>query len=218
MEKIFEFIKEHFKIVVIASLSILTLGIFYVFSQSTSAPKNELTSLEAVSTEKSSKEKKGQPTEKSSIQEIHRITVDLKGAVRNPAVYQMPSDSRVDDLIKQAGGFLETADPNTVNLAAKLKDEEVIYVATKGEKNPSLANNETKSQKSSGKSSTAKVNINKADLAEIQTLKGVGAKRAQDIIDYREANGPFKSLEDLGKVAGFGEKSLEKLKDSITFD
>lgn len=217
MEKIFEFIKEHFKIVVITSLSILAVGIFYVFSQSTSAPKNELTGLEAISTEKSSKEKKGQLTEKSSIQEIQRITVDLKGAVRAPAVYQMPSDSRVDDLIKQAGGFLETADQNTVNLAAKLKDEEVIYVATKGEKNSSLANNEKNSQKSSN-TPASKVNINKADLSEIQTLKGVGAKRAQDIIDYREANGPFKSLEDLGKVSGFGEKSLEKLKDSVTFD
>ena len=63
-----------------------------------------------------------------------------------------------------------------------------------------------------------KININQADLTELQKLTGVGQKKAQDIIDFRTKNGDFKSLEDLGKVSGFGDKTLEKLKDELCFE
>lgn len=127
----------------------------------------------------------------------------------------------MDDLITLAGGFTAQADQNSVNLAAKLKDEEVIYIAKVGEQAPSALTEsqtpaDTTSSGQTGSSTTEKVNINTADLTELQTLSGIGAKKAQDIIDYRTQNGPFQAVEDLGNVSGFGDKTLAKLKDSIT--
>ncbi len=145
--------------------------------------------------------------------------MDLKGAVRYPKVYRIAADERVDDLIQLAGGFTADADQRRVNLAAKLKDEEVVYVSKKGENSPEgVTNTLDATDQPLTTSSAAKVNINTADLASLETLSGIGEKKAQDIIDYRTKNGNFQKLEDLGNVSGFGVKTLEKLKDSICID
>jgi len=145
--------------------------------------------------------------------------VDLKGAVTKPNVYQISSDERLVDLIKEAGGFTDQADQKSINLSAKLKDEEVIYVPKIGE-NSSTENTDSSANSVTSQVSTTteKININQADLTELQKLTGVGQKKAQDIIDFRTKNGDFKSLEDLGKVSGFGDKTLEKLKDELCFE
>jgi competence protein ComEA len=98
----------------------------------------------------------------------------------------------------------------------------IIYVASIGENItviPSATADKTTNEQ--GKSVTAasdKVNINTADMTQLQSLTGIGAKKAQDIIDYREQNGPFKTPEDLANVSGFGEKTIEKLRENITVD
>jgi competence protein ComEA len=127
----------------------------------------------------------------------------------------VPTGARVNDVITLAGGMLEMADTKSVNLAQKLTDEMVVYVATKEENLSVISPATTDSQLSAN---AEKVNINTADLAQLQTLSGIGAKKAQDIIDYRETNGLFKTISDLGNVSGFGEKTIEKLQDSITVD
>ena len=149
-----------------------------------------------------------------------RITVDLKGAVKKPAVYTLKQDSRVNDLLLLAGGLTDQADTKSINLAQKLTDEMVVYVANVGEDRPvEIAGTKVDvSADSIEPQSTDKININTADLAQLQKLSGVGMKKAQDIIDYREQNGKFKTPEDLGNVSGFGEKSLEKLKGSVAVD
>lgn len=68
------------------------------------------------------------------------------------------------------------------------------------------------------RNSKGKINLNKADLSSLQTISGVGAKRAQDILDYRDSQGGFKTIDDLKNVSGIGEKTLEKLRQDVTID
>lgn len=222
MENLLEKLKEYWKIILLASLAVLAGGIFYLITQH----HQPVETLSATALPQSSFKQRASQTQASTSLSSHAtIMVDLKGAVVKPAVYKLAADDRVDDLIKMAGGFTSDADQKTVNLAAKLKDEEVIDVAKIGE-TPPLSNgqeasstiNTTNTLTSQDSTADKKVDINSADLAELETLNGIGDKKAQDIIDYRTKNGPFQTLDDLGNVAGFGDKTLEKLKDSICFD
>ncbi|HGA2574384.1 TPA: helix-hairpin-helix domain-containing protein [Streptococcus agalactiae] len=147
----------------------------------------------------------------------NQVTVDVKGAVNHPGVYSLPSQSRVTDAIKRAGGLSNLADSKSVNLAQKLQDETVIYVAQKGEKITVVEEEKANNIATQG-NSKGKINLNKADLSSLQTISGVGAKRAQDILDYRDSQGSFKTIDDLKNVSGIGEKTLEKLRQDVTID
>ncbi|HGD4336668.1 TPA: helix-hairpin-helix domain-containing protein [Streptococcus agalactiae] len=147
----------------------------------------------------------------------NQVTVDVKGAVNHPGVYSLPSQSRVTDAIKRAGGLSNLADSKSVNLAQKLQDEKVIYVAQKGEKITVVEEEKANNIATQG-NSKGKINLNKADLSSLQTISGVGAKRAQDILDYRDSQGGFKTIDDLKNVSGIGEKTLEKLRQDVTLD
>lgn len=144
--------------------------------------------------------------------------VDIKGAVVTPGVYQVPPGSRVQDIVGLAGGLREDAATAYVNLAAKVEDQQLIYVMTEVEATQSdtplpatvPATGNTPDQ------SEAKVNINTADASLLQTLSGIGIKKAEAIIAYREEHGPFASVDDLQEVSGIGEKTVEKLRASIT--
>ncbi|WP_256099424.1 helix-hairpin-helix domain-containing protein [Streptococcus agalactiae] len=147
----------------------------------------------------------------------NQVTVDVKGAVNHPGVYSLPSQSRVTDAIKRAGGLSNLADSKSVNLAQKLQDETVIYVAQKGEKITVVEEEKANNIATQG-NSKGKINLNKADLSSLQTISGVGAKRVQDILDYRDSQGGFKTIDDLKNVSGIGEKTLEKLRQDVTID
>lgn len=140
------------------------------------------------------------------------IIVDVKGAVKNPGVYEATSEERVNDIILKAGGLLDSADQKAVNLALKVKDEMVIYVPAKGEVKSEELITILPSKESNPE---GKININTADETELQTLTGIGSSKATAIIEYRETNGSFKSIEDLKSVSGIGDKTFEKLKDYI---
>lgn len=158
-------------------------------------------------------------TVESDIASSRIITVDIKGAVKKPGVYDLPSDSRVNDAILLAGGVTEQADRQSVNFAQKLNDEAVVYVASQGENISVVATNTTvTSRVETAGDSSDKVNLNTATLADLQTISGIGQKRAQDILDYRDSNGGFKSVDDLSNVSGIGEKTLEKLREEVTVD
>lgn len=141
--------------------------------------------------------------------------VDIKGAVKNPGVYSAQKGERVVDLITKAGGFTENADQNQVNLAQYVEDEMVIYVPQKGEISESITNSSFSTSANSS-SNQGKININKANETELQTIPGIGPSKAKAIIEYREQNGPFQQIEDIQNVSGIGEKTFEKLKDFIT--
>ena len=147
------------------------------------------------------------------------VTVDVKGAVKKPGVYQLQSNSRVHDALEKAGGMTEEADLKSINQAQKLSDEAVVYVAKVGENTVDVTTSTPASATSgTGQAKSALVNLNTATEADFQTISGIGQKRAQDIIAYREANGRFKSVDDLKNVSGIGAKTLEKLKEYVTVD
>lgn len=221
MEKIIEYVKNNVKFIMLGVIVLLAGSIFYFMTHAQRSTRTILPNdLVQISTSRSSEVFDETVKKNSNEQNSSKIEVDLKGAVVNPDVYQLSSGTRVDDLIKLAGGFTKEADLKTVNLAAKLKDEEVVYVATIGEKAAPVTSSAVGNvgDDLTASSENAKVNINTADLTELQTLSGIGAKKAQDIIDYRTQNGLFQTVDDLGKVSGFGDKTLAKLKDSICVD
>ncbi|KAA9300775.1 MULTISPECIES: helix-hairpin-helix domain-containing protein [Aerococcus] len=152
------------------------------------------------------------------------LYVDVKGAVKEPKLYQVEAGMRVYDAVMLAGGFLPEAAQDQVNFAQRLEDQMLVYIPREGEEVPDhlmLAGQKPGGQATSGQGDPAsgdKVNLNTADSAELQTLSGVGEKKAADIIAYREANGPFQTVDDLSQVSGIGEKTLDKLRPQLTVD
>ena len=216
MEAIIEKIKEYKIIVICAGLG-LALGGFFLLKPSRPEPAKE-TNLQAevaAISKDSSSEKEVRKEEKEESLEQELITVDVKGAVKLPGIYDLPVGSRVHDAVQRAGGLTEEADSKSLNLAQKVSDEALVYVPTKGEE---AASQQTASGTPPSTSKDKKVNLNKASLEELKQVKGLGGKRAQDIIDHREANGKFKSVDELKKVSGIGAKTIEKLKDYVTVD
>lgn len=153
---------------------------------------------------------------KSTATGVH-IYVDVKGAVKKPGIYQMQPEQRIDDALGLAGGITPTADLTMVNRAAKVTDELIVYVPQKGEQvNPQPHSKTTAGVQSTHQGlPTSLINLNQASETELMTLPNVGAKRAQDIIDYRSQQA-FQKTEDLGRVPGIGPKLLEKLLPLVT--
>ncbi|MDU3188573.1 MAG: helix-hairpin-helix domain-containing protein [Streptococcus mitis] len=215
MEAIIEKIKEY-KIIVICTGLGLLVGGFFLLKPAPQTPVKETNlqakvaavSKDSVSEKDVKKEEKEEPLERDL------ITVDVKGAVKSPGIYDLPVGSRVNDAVQKAGGLTEQADGKSLNLAQKVSDEALVYVPTKGEEASQQAGSEAPSSTSKDK----KINLNKASLEELKQVKGLGGKRARDIIDHREANGKFKSVDELKKVSGIGAKTIEKLKDYVTVD
>ena len=139
------------------------------------------------------------------------IFVDIKGAVQNPGVYQMKVGDRVKDALDAAGGLTEEADSQKVNLAKRLEDQMVIVVPKVGEEAEEIPAGETRKEATK----EGKVNINTATVEELKTLKGVGEKKAEAIIEYRKKNGSFKTKEDLMKVRGIGKKLFDSFQERV---
>lgn len=149
----------------------------------------------------------------------NKIIVEIKGEVEKPDVYQLEEGSIIKDLIDMAGGVTEEADLSKINRAEELLNHELIIIGNINDETESsvVQNNSTYSSNgnNSDKVSTL-ININTADLEQLKEITGIGNIKAQSIIDYREANGGFKSLEELKNVDGIGDKTFEKIKEQIT--
>ncbi|OFI49192.1 hypothetical protein BG261_03735 [Floricoccus tropicus] len=223
--EIIEKIKNHKKYIAVFTFLLILLSIFsFSFLNKNEGETENQSFSKLLSDQEENKidihtEKSENSISNIEKQENSSIVVDMKGAVNKPGTYKVSSNLRVNDVVKLAGGMTKDADNKSVNLAQKITDEMVIYVASIGENinivaEPSESINNSEKINASGN----KININIADVNQLQTLSGVGAKKAQDIIDYREQNGNFKTIEELQNVNGFGAKSIEKLKENITVD
>lgn len=146
--------------------------------------------------------------------ETEKIIIHVVGAVKNPGVYSLDEGKRVKDAIDIAGGPLTDADLFRLNLAQKLQDEDKLYVPKVGE-TPSEDSLDGDEMIGLSFPDDGKININKADSANLIQLPGVGPATAQKILDYRSKNGPFKNIEDIKNVSGIGEKKFEQIKDKI---
>lgn len=138
--------------------------------------------------------------------------VDVKGAVLSPGIYAVEAEMRVWDAVMLAGGMTDQADGQQINLSQRLEDQMVIYVPEIGEVAVFSMEQAREKEKSEA---DGKVNLNTATEQELMTLSGIGQKKAQDIISYREANGLFSSVEELANISGFGAKTIEKIRESI---
>lgn len=156
------------------------------------------------------------------------VTVHVTGCVVNPGVYELPKGSRVADGIKAAGGLTQEAAEGGVNQARLLSDSEQIMVPSL-QNMQSLQGNVGAGEASGGGSQETgivgalgsqgvvggKININVATSQQLQTVSGIGESTARKIIEYREANGPFRSVDDLTNVSGIGEKRLASMRESL---
>lgn len=160
------------------------------------------------------------------------IYVDVCGAVANPGVFQLAAGSRVFQAIEAAGGYLPEAVQNCVNRAGVLTDGQQLYILTQEEMERQGLDPAEMAKASDGQMNGSagtgqntgmtaqvqqdnRININTADEAQLTTLTGIGATRAQAIIAYREENGPFAAIEDIMNVQGIKEGTFAKIKDEI---
>lgn len=139
------------------------------------------------------------------------VPIHLDGAVVRPGVYYVEEDSILDEVIQEAGGLRPEADVTYINLAMKIDANIKIYVPRIGESFIDII----QSNKSSSSEKNMYIDINRANMEELETLPGVGPSTAAAIILFREENGPFKTIEDLMLVPGIKEGRFEQMKDRI---
>lgn len=152
------------------------------------------------------------------------IAVHVIGAVPRPGLYEFAEGARVQDAIDAAGGLLASASVDTINLAALLEDGQQLNIPFKAGEEPTTSNSSDDTslvlpgatEASSSGSSQDLININTASVEELDSLPGIGPTIAQRIIDYRDENGPFQTIEDILNVSGVGPSTFEQIKDLIT--
>ena len=207
-------------LVIVLATTISSIIYFY-------EPKKEK-KIEKVAVEKIKKETKKEDTEKFYM-------VDIKGEVISPGIYELPSTSRVIDVINKAGGLTDIADTSVINLSKKIEDEMVIIIYSEYEVNNWLTTKQEEDylQEKCQNSEDSKIendacisdnviennetliNINTATKEELMTLSGIGETKALAIISYREKT-PFTSIEDIKNVSGIGDSTYNEIKDYIT--
>ncbi|MHB9052960.1 MAG: helix-hairpin-helix domain-containing protein [Thermoleophilia bacterium] len=148
---------------------------------------------------------------------IAALKVHVVGAVTNPGLYEIAAGSRAADALAKAGGPTPAADLNQINLAAKLADGQQLVVPEKGAAGAAAAGTAGASGAAGSGTSGAPqpVNLNSATLEQLNSLDGIGPKTAQKIIDYREAHGGFKSIEELLEVPGIGPAKFDQIKNQV---
>ena len=159
----------------------------------------------------------------NEIYEEEKIAVHIIGEVKKEGIIYLEEGSRVADAIEKAGGETKEADLSKINLAYILQDGEKIYVPNKNDETAEYITKENGNNLISEGNNTSnnlkgendKVNINTATLNELDSLPGIGPSTAQKIIDYREENGNFKTIEDLQNVKGIGDAKFEEIKEKI---
>ena len=162
-------------------------------------------------------------TKNNKKEETSKVVVDIKGMVTNPGVYEVDSTMRVNDVILLAGGLIEGADTSLINLAKIVTDEMTIIIYSNEEVQekykeeicvcdcPLIENDACVDNKEEDHL----ININTCTLDELMEINGIGKTKAEAILEYRESNGDFNSIDDIKKVDGIGDALFEKIKAYI---
>lgn len=227
LEKIKNFINEKKKYIIIAFLVVLG-GIYYFNSHKAEVDNSSLVSPSISNNQakdnfnelqSSSISKSEESNTKTMKTASTKVTCDISGAVKHGGVYTLKQGARLVNLIEVAGGLTEKAQVKAINRAQLLKDQDQIYIPHEGEKvdQPSMTNTNANSNSSDQTTSAGidQIHLNSATVADLQKLSGIGQKRAEQIIQFRDANGGFKQIEDIKKVSGIGEKTFDKFKDQL---
>lgn len=229
--EIIEFVKKN---VILISISFILLCVsifeFVYFNVMKSNCDSDINNVEE---NISLNEKKDDEDKKVDSEEY--IYVDIKGEVNKPNVYYVKVGSRVNDLIREAGGLTKNANTRFINLSKKIEDGEVIVIYSNKEINDAKKNSllevsapcvceEVKNDacyndnidNNSNNTSNKKININTASQSELTSLNGIGEAKAKAIINYRNTNGKFKTINDIKNVTGISDALFSKIKENIT--
>lgn len=217
-EKIKEFILEK-KVYLIIAVLVIVVGIWFK-KENNQTTNSEIKNTEILQSSSSSAVSSANiSSSNSSVSKT--VTCDITGAVKHQGVYTLKNGARLQELIEAAGGTTSRAQLKAINRAILLKDQDKIHIPYKGEKIDNAATNAATSSSPEASSSSGqtesgdKINLNTATVTELQKLTGIGEKKAEQIIAYREQNGSFKKIEDLMQVSGIGEKTFESLKAQL---
>lgn len=203
------------KIIVIAIAGIVAIGIMYFIYN-----KNQV--KEDINIENEILVNSVITNENNTNDDI--VIIHITGSVKNPGIVKLKEGSRIEDAIEAAGGLTENADITKVNLAYIVEDGTKIKIPSASEED--IGDDDIIDSKSgdniiieentvSSNNSTQTININKATEKEFETLPGIGPSLASKIIEYRNQNGKFGSIEDIKNVNGIGDSKYEKIKDLI---
>ncbi|MBR6034334.1 MAG: helix-hairpin-helix domain-containing protein [Clostridia bacterium] len=156
-------------------------------------------------------------TEETNIREQNEIVVHITGSVAQEGIVKLKEGARIVDAIEEAGGATSDANLKDVNLAYKLKDGQKLYIPSNIDDNENITIVSTKGDGvvDVTKGDNDKININEATQSELETLSGIGPSMAKKIIEYREKNGSFSSIDDIKNVPGIGDSKFEAIKDNI---
>lgn len=219
---------------------LLAVGGFYYANRQPAADNSAL-----LSSSQSMSENSGQSLQSSSVSSVAasassaasaanaEVVCDISGAVKHQGVYRLKNGARLEDLIEKAGGLTKDAQLKAINRSQLLKDQDKIYIPGKGDKveaaqtaNSAAASAPAASTSTSASSSAASassgpasgdlVNLNTATASDLQKLNGIGEKKAEQIIAYRQEKGSFKSIDELKEVSGIGDKTFAAIKDQLT--
>jgi len=148
------------------------------------------------------------------------LKVHLSGEVATPAVYELPPGAILQDAIEAAGGLTSAAAADVVNLALPLSNGMHIHIPAQDqvESDPTLVERSGSLAIPFEAPAGGLINLNTATLAELEQLPGIGPSTAQKIVDYRQANGPFATVEDIQNVSGIGPAKLEQIRNLVTVD
>lgn len=222
--------KKKIGIVIVLIITIAVIGIIYLNSGFKELKKNDTESIfvdENTDTSSNDNNKNSNSKNNSSKNNINEskdaidkqadknIVVEIKGEVKKPDVYILNENSIIKDLIEAAGGLTKDADLSNINRAKKLQNHDLIYIANKNEAVKGIQSTESSSNSTDKQNSDKRININTATIEELKTLNGIGDVKAKGIIEYREKNGGFKSIDDIKNVTGISDKMFEKIKEQI---
>lgn len=212
---------------------LLAVGGFYYANRQPAADNSALLSSSQ------SMEASGQSLQSSSVSSVAastssaasaanaEVVCDISGAVKRQGVYRLKNGARLEDLIEKAGGLTKDAQLKAINRSQLLKDQDKIYIPGKGDKveaaqtansaaTSASASSSSVSSSTSGAASGDLINLNTATAADLQKLNGIGEKKAEQIIAYRQEKGSFKSIDELKEVSGIGDKTFAAIKDQLT--
>lgn len=197
---------------IIGSIIILVIiGVFFVVGAVVNRPKEQHINEEDIFVDIN--EIENMHSSDVSSGDAKFITVYINGEVVKPGVYKLKTGSIVEDLVKLAGGYTAEANAQSrLNLAKKLRDEDYVYIEKELEPGAVAAGTVPAS---TGVMGNGKINLNNASLSELDKIPGVGPVTAQKIIDYREKHGAFNSIDDLKKLGGIGDKTIDKFRDMV---
>ncbi|WDF81631.1 helix-hairpin-helix domain-containing protein [Lacticaseibacillus pabuli] len=223
MTRLMELLKDYWRYVLIGTGAVVLLGGWYGYHTVQVRSEQNRLALQASQAKQTPPKKTASSAATSSGKGGY---VYIAGAVKHPGLYHIDGQTRWADVVQAAGGLTKDADGGAVNLAKVARDEENLAIPTRGASNASQtvaagtatagSAGVTAASGSATAGAGAQVNLNSATVDQLQTISGVGPKRAQDILAYRDEHGGFKKVADLKEVSGIGDKMFANIEPHVT--